>query len=270
MEKESSCINAKVILDYVKEHNHGDCSDLIHNLDPEIDRMSDSEGFLRDPHNWVSTEIISKLHERARVVLKDDRAPIKIARFAIENTSLGYAQRILVKAIWSYKIALKNLQKLNDKWNRSKRVELLEIGRSEATVRLHWFEHMSLSKDICLYNQGAYMFMPLIWGGTPLTLKETCCFFEGADYCEYSLRWPARNRFHEFFSRFIKPKSVLRETIREMEEDKKVIEKKYEEVNRLNVELSGKVKQLLAIQETGKAILSVLDLDQLLTVIMNL
>ncbi|MBW1773811.1 MAG: GAF domain-containing protein, partial [Deltaproteobacteria bacterium] len=38
----------------------------------------------------------------------------------------------------------------------------------------------------------------------------------------------------------------------------------------LNVELSGKVKQLLAIQETGKAILSVLDLDQLLTVIMNL
>ena len=112
MEKESSCINARVILDYVKEHNHGDCSDLIHNLDPEIDRMSDSEGFLRDPHNWVSCEIISQLHERARAVLKDDKAPIKIARFAIENTSLGYAQRILVKAIWSYKIALKNLQKL--------------------------------------------------------------------------------------------------------------------------------------------------------------
>jgi len=270
MEKESSCINARVILDYVKEHNHGDCSVLIANLDPEIDKIADPERFLRDPHNWVSCGIISQLHERARVLLNDDEAPIKIARFAIENTSLGYAQRILVKAFWSYKMALKNLQKLNDKWNRSKRVELLEIGRSEATVRLHWFGHMDISKDICLYNQGAYQFMPLIWGGTPLTLKETCCFFEGADYCEYRLRWPAKNRLYEIFSRFFTPRSVLTETIREMEEDKKVIEQKYEEVNRLNLELNQRVKQLLAIQETGKAILSVLDLNTLLTVIMNL
>jgi signal transduction histidine kinase len=60
------------------------------------------------------------------------------------------------------------------------------------------------------------------------------------------------------------------ETIKEMENDKRLLEQKYEEVNRLNIELSYKVKQLMAIQETGKAILSVLDLDQLLTVIMNI
>ena len=54
------------------------------------------------------------------------------------------------------------------------------------------------------------------------------------------------------------------ETIKEMEADKKIIEQKYEEVNRLNQELNRKIKQLTAIQETGKAILSVLDLDQLL------
>ncbi|MGA3085693.1 MAG: ATP-binding protein [Thermodesulfobacteriota bacterium] len=55
-----------------------------------------------------------------------------------------------------------------------------------------------------------------------------------------------------------------------MEEDKKIIEEKYDEVNRLNVDLNYKIKQLLALQETGKAILSVLDLNQLLTVIMNI
>jgi len=60
------------------------------------------------------------------------------------------------------------------------------------------------------------------------------------------------------------------ETVEEMEEDKKVIEQKYEEVNRLNVELSKKIKQLMAVQETGKAILSVLDSGQLLTVIMSI
>ncbi|MBW1764873.1 MAG: hypothetical protein JRJ23_09070, partial [Deltaproteobacteria bacterium] len=54
-----------------------------------------------------------------------------------------------------------------------------------------------------------------------------------------------------------------------MEADKRVIEEKYEEVNRLNIELNNKFKQLQAIQDTGKAILSVLDLKQLLTVIMK-
>ena len=270
MEKETSCINSRAILGYVKEYNNGDCSALLGNLDPEIDGLTDPEGFLIDPHNWISCTVLSKLYERARLILKDDMASYKMARYAVEKTSLGYVQGIIVKALWSTKKALKHVQKINDKWNRSKKVELLEIKRNEAIVRLYWDAKMDVSKDICLYNQGVYSFMPLIWGGKPLTLKEECCYFEGAPYCEYHLKWPARNRFHEIFSRFFSSKSVLMETIMEMEEDKNVIEQKYEEVNRLNVELNQKIRQLLAIQETGKAILSVLDLDRLLTVIMNL
>jgi len=270
MEKETSCINSRAILDYVKEYNNGDCSGLVGNLDPEIDTLPDPESFLTDPNNWISCAVVSKLYERARLILHDKMAAYKIARYAVEKTSLGYAQGIIIKALWSSKKALKHAQKLNDKWNRSKKIELVEITRNEAVVRFHWYPQMDVTKDICLYNQGAYTFMPLIWGGSPLTIKEECCYFEGAPYCEYHLKWPARNRFHEIFSRFFTSKSVLMKTIKEMDEDKEVIEQKYEEVNRLNVELNQKIKQLLAIQETGKAILSVLDLNQLLSVIMNI
>ena len=270
MEKETSCINSRAIFDYVKEYNNGDCSGLLGSLDPEIDGLADPEGFLRDPNNWISCTAISRLFERARLIFHDEMAAYKIAKYAAENRSLGYAQRIIVTAFWSSKIALKHVQKLNDKWNRNKKVELVDIKRNEAVVHLYWNSQMNVSKDICLYNQGAYTFLPLVWGGKPLTLKEKCCYFEGAPYCEYHLRWPSRNRFREIFSRFFGSRPVLMETIREMEEGKKVIEQKYEEVNRLNVELNQKIKQLLAVQETGKAILSVLDLGQLLTVIMNI
>ncbi len=270
MEKETSFINSRAILDYVKEYTNGDCSDLLGDLDPEIDGLHDPENFLRDPNNWISCTVISKLLERARTIFKDDSIAYKIARYAVEKTSLGYTQGIIVKAFWSSKKALKHAQKINDKWNRSKKVELVEIKRNEAIVRLHWDTQMDVSKDMCLFNQGTYTFMPLIWGGRPLILKEECCFFEGDPYCEYHLKWPARNRFHEIFSRFFTSKSVLMETIMEMEEDKEIIEQKYEEVNRLNVELNQKIKQLLAIQETGKAIVSVLELNPLLTVIMNI
>jgi len=270
MKKEISCINSRAILDYVKENNNSDCSGLLGNLDSEIDSLPDPEKFLRDPNNWISCTVASKIYERASYIFNDEMVAYKIARHAVENMALGYGQSIIIKAFWSIKKGLKNLQKVNDKWNRNKKVELVEIKRNEAIVRLHWNSEMDVTKDICLYNQGAYTFMPLIWGGRTLDLKEECCYFEGAPYCEYHLKWPAKNRFHEILSRFYTSKSVLMETVKEMEQDKQVIEQKYEEVNRLNVELNYKIKQLLAIQETGKAILSVLDLDQLLAVIMNL
>jgi signal transduction histidine kinase len=270
MEKETSCINSRAILDYVKEEKVEDYSSLVANLDPEIDALPDPESFLRDPNNWISCEVASKLYERARTMLGDEKAAYKIAKYAVENTSLGYAQRIFFKAFFSSKAALKHAQKINDKWNRNKRVDLVDIKRNEAVVRLHWDHQMKVTRDQCLMNQGTYTFLPLVWGGIPLKLMESCCYFEGAPYCEYHLKWSARNWFHEILSRFVTSGSVLKETMKEMDADKAVIEQKYEEVNRLNVELSRKVKQLTAIHETGKAILSVLDLEQLLNVIMNL
>ena len=269
MEKETSCINARAILDYIKEHNNGDLAGLLDNLHPEIDRLDDPEGFFYDPNNWISCSVISELYKRAKLILRDQKAAYKIAMYAAENFYLGYVQRIIVRAFWSIDKALKHAQKLNDKWNRSKTVELSEIKRNEALIRLHWHPGMHVTKDICLYNQGSYTYMPRIWGGKPLHLEEKCCYFEGAPYCEYHLKWTTKNILNEIFSRFFTSKSVLAETIKEMEADKKVIEQKYEEVNSLNVELNQKIKQLQAIQETGKAILSVLDLGKLLTVIMN-
>jgi signal transduction histidine kinase len=270
MEKEVSCVNSIAILNFLKEHHEGDYSSLLHNLDPEIDAVPNPEHFLRDPNNWISSKVASELYKRTSIAFDDPMVAFKIAKFAIEKRSYGYAQRIIVKAFGSYERALRNLQRINDKWNRNKRVELVEIRNNEALVRLYWDKNMGVSKHLCLMNQGAYTFLPLIWGGKPLKLEERCCQFEGAEYCEYHLRWPARKKFREILSRFFTLKSVLMETVKEMEADKKIIEHKYEEVSRLNQELNKKVKQLTAIQETGKAILSVLDIEELLGVIMNL
>jgi signal transduction histidine kinase len=269
MKKETSCINTKAIIEFVRENNDGDCSPLFGDLDPEIDELTEPAKFFMDPNNWISCRVACKLYDRAAELFDDPLVAYKIARFAVERTSFGYVQRIIVKAFWSIKKGLENLQKINDRWNRSKRVELVEISGNEALIRLHWDPTMEVCKHLCLMNQGSYTFMPLVWGGKPLSLKETRCFFEGAPYCEYHIKWTFRNRLHEISSKFFASKSVLMETIREMETDKKIIEQKYEEVNKLNEKLGYKIRQLLAIQETGKAILSVLDLQRLLGVIMN-
>ena len=270
MEKEVSCINSRAILDYVRDRNNACFPELLANIDPEIDCLADPEAFLRDPNNWISCTVATRLYRRARNLLDDEMAAFNIARYAVEHTTLGYAQRILLRTFRSEQVALRHAQKINDKWNRNKRVELLKLEKNHAILRLHWNADMDVTKDLCLMNQGTYTFIPSIWGGPPSDLTEHCCFFEGAPFCEYHVRWQSRGRFSNLMSWVFRSKSVLMDTISEMENDKKIIEQKYEEVNRLNIALNQKIKQLMAIQETGKAILSVLDLDQLLTVIMNI
>ena len=271
MEKETSCINSKAIISYVKEHNNGDCSELLGDLDPIIDALVDPESFLNDIYNWTSCAVTIKLLKRAGRILNDDMVAYKIARYAVENSSLGYVQKIFVKAFWSTKKSFKHAQEINDKFNRSKKVEIVELEKNEAVVRLHWDSSMKLSKDLCLFNQGIYTFLPTIWFGNPFNLKEKCCYFDdSAPYCEYHIKWKLQNRISEYFSKFFTSRTMLKDIIAEQEKDKEIIEQKYDEVNRLNVRLNYKIKQLLAVQDTGKAILSVLDLKRLLTVIMNI
>ncbi len=271
MERETSCINSRSIINYIKAHNNGDCSVLLENLDPEIDALLDPESFLRDPNNWTSSAITIKLLKKARIILNDDMVAYKIARYAIENSSLGYIQKVFVKAFWSSKKGFKHAQEINDKFNRTKKVEIVELRRNKAVVRLHWDSSMKLSKDLCLFNQGIYTFLPTIWSGRPYTLKEECCYFDdGVPYCEYHIKWKLQNRINEYCSRFFTSRTMLKDIIVEQEKDKEIIEQKYDEVSRLNAELNYKIKQLLAVQDTGKAIVSVLDLKELLALIMNI
>ena len=250
MERETSCINSKAILDYLSAHGV-DYSQLISNLDPEIDRQDDPERFLRDPDNWISTGVLSDMFRRATELLNDDQTAYKIGCYVTENKELGFVQRILVKAFWSTKNGLRYSQKINDQWNRSKKVELLELKRNQATVRLHWDPTMQSSKYICMYNQALYTHLPKIWNGKPLTLDETCCQFDGAPYCEYHLKWPLRNRLHEIISHFVTSKSVLRDTIQEMERDKEIIHQKNDELRSVNTALHDKI---IALRKSEQAL----------------
>lgn len=269
MKKEVSCINSRAIIDYVRVHNNGELGDFLINLDPEIDACPDPEIYLTDQNNWISCRVAAELYKRARILFNDELTAFYIARYAAENFQLGYTQSIMLRAFWTIKTGLKNLQRINDKFNRNKKVELCKIEKNSAVVRLHYLPGMEATKDICLYNQGAYMFLPLIWGDNPIRLEETCCYFEGAPFCEYHLKWERRNSIRKYFSRFFTTRAVLNEMLKEIEKDKRIIEQKFDEVNRLNMDFNRKIRQFQAIHETGKAILSVLNLEKLLNVIMN-
>ncbi len=260
MEKHNSCINSKAIIQYIEDKAPDSLPDLFRDLGPEIDAIEDKREFLTNLNNWISSDLLITLFDRAKSILDDPDAAFKIGYNSILKRHLGYIQKIIIYAFGNPNRVMARIQKVNDHFNRTKSIELLESSPTSSVVRLHWQKGITLSRDFCDFNRGIYQAVPEIWGLPAASLTETSCFFDGDPYCEYHISWERQNRFKTLLFNTVAPWRLLRETIRELEQDKEVLKQKYNKIHELNIKLENKVQQLTILQESSAAILSTIDL----------
>ncbi len=270
MEKHHSCLNTRAIIEYFQENLPEEMSGLLGGLGPEIEGLANPQEFLMEVNNWVSSDVVTKMFENAKRLTKNNQIAFKIGFESAARKKLGYVQRIILFSHKNPRQTLKRVQAINDKFNRNKTIELVEVKRDSAVVRLHWFKNIPANRDFCLFNQGIYSGIPTIWKMPPSTLEETKCCFKGDDYCEYHLKWQKRSFLKESFLKFMVPWRALTYTIEELERDKELLRKKFDEIHRLNMQLKEKIDQLICLQETSTATLSVLNLEKLLQVTLRL
>lgn len=261
MKKETQSRIAQAVIGYV-EAQTGDTEALLSELGPEADPVH--------PDAWISAERLCRLLSRARSLLDDPLTPTHAARFAMESASVGRFRRAWISAFRTMGPMIKRQCKRNDRADRSKRTELVHLERDAALIRLHWHPSAVVTRDLCLFYQGIFAYMPLAWGGHPLSLLEHSCAVNGAACCEYHLAWTAEAPMHERLRRIFVPGSALRKAVSEMEQENRASAHKFETVFEENRTLTLKVARLTEIQEIGKAILSVLDLDELPSAVMGL
>ncbi|MDL1959950.1 MAG: response regulator [Deltaproteobacteria bacterium] len=264
MEKHTSCNNSFAIIQYVGEKEPGKLAELFKDLGPEMAGISDPKAFLSDPNNWISSGLMILLYERARKILGDEDAAYKIGFSSVLKQHLGYAQKIIIYAFGNPARVMKHLQRINDHFNKTKKVQVLSSSRKGSVVRLIWAKDIPLSHDLCSYNKGVYEAVPTIWGLHPARLVETKCFFNGDEYCEYHLQWETQNRFKNFYHRIFTPWKIFQDSRKELERDKEVLREKYNQIHQLNQDLQRKVDQLITLQEASTAALSTLKLGDLL------
>ena len=269
MNAEVSCLNTRAILDYLSRKSI-DPRRFLTDLSPELDLLGDPLAYVSDRNNWVSAAVVSRLFARIRQELGDDQLAFKIGYDSVVHRRFGYIQSIFLRVFLTPAQGLSKAQAVNDRFNRTKRVELVELTKDKAVIRLNWFTGMEHSKDICLYNQGIYSAITQVWGVRPASVMETQCAFEGGACCEYRLRWQPVSRPFGLFKRFFIPRGLFQETVRELEEDKELLSQKYREVQELTGRLRKKIQELETIHESGKAVVSLLDRRELLNVIMRL
>lgn len=270
MRKEVSCLNTKALVEYVRRCREEAVAPLLDRLDPELEHQKDLEKFLTDPLNWVSCSVFSELCRRTRAIFEDDGIAFKIGFESVQANRLGYIQRIFLRSLRHPRDGIQKAGVVNNKFNRTKRVEIVESTQGRAVVRLHWLPDLELTKDFCLINQGVYSAIATMWGIPPSEIVETQCFFEGGSCCEYGITWSKQSLWKGMWSRIFTPRAVLQEAVVEMEKDKELLQKKYGEIYDLNTELRRRLDQLVSLQETSRAIVSILDVGKLLTSVMRL
>ncbi len=269
MERHNSCINSLAIIQYVREKVPERLSELFKDLGPEIASIDNPQAFLSDPHNWISSNVLIRLLNNAKEILGDENAAYEIGFNSILKQKLGYIQKIFLYAFGNPSNVLKEIQRINDHFNRTKKVTILKLSKQDAIIRLIWNNDIPLSRDFCLLNKGIYTAVPLMWGLPPANLVENKCFFSGDGYCEYELQWEKKNFVRNAFQKIFLPWKVAKESILELERDKETLKEKYNQVYQLNKDLKEKVKQLTTLQESSTAILSTLKIEELLDLILN-
>jgi PAS domain S-box-containing protein len=275
MERHNSCINTKAVIDYVEERDPSMTEAVLMDLDPALDGISDLKEFLSDPNNWVSSQVLQNLYDRVKKFFHED-VVFEIGYESVAKRRLGYVQRILLSAFRSYvrapnkhALTLKRLQTLNDRFNRTKNVQIHELRKDGAVVRLEWFSNIPMTRDFCLMNRGVYTAVPVVWNEPPCELDEHKCFFRGDDYCEYHINWKSPPSLKSLFLRLVAPWRLAKATIEELEKDKELLREKYAEVRGLNIQLKSQLDRLLSLQEASTAILSTLDIEELMTLILS-
>ena len=138
-------------------------------------------------------------------------------------------------------------------------------------MRLHWNPNGVLSRDICDFNRGIYAAVPTLWRLKPASIVESACFFKGDPYCEFHCSWETRVRMvRGVIEALATRKKHLLAALDEIEQDKTLIASKYEEVNRLNVDLQDKITKLQAINEASRILVSRRETDEFLDMTMKI
>jgi len=270
MDKHHSCLNTRAIIEYFQETQPEEVYRLFTGLGPEIEGLANPQEFLMEINNWVSSEVVTRMFENAKAITQDNEAAFKIGFESAARKKLGYVQRIIMFAHKNPRRTLKRVQAINDKFNRNKKIELVMARGDSAVIRLHWFKEIPGTIDYCLFNKGIYSGIPTIWNLPPAALEETKCYFQGDEYCEYHFKWERKFSLREVLLRLLVPWRALNYTIEELERDKELLRKKFDEIHRLNIQLKEKIDQLICMQETSTAALSVLNLEKLLQVTLRL
>ena len=148
---------------------------------------------LDDQSRWWSYETRIRLFAAATEVLRDPRTMYEVGAAALQ-TGLAHSLVILLRTMGSPRQVFGKLPRAVQKFSTTSTMEILETGRTTATIRYRLHEGYPHSRLDCLYAQGLLSTVPAIFALPPAEVVHDECQSDGHEACVYHLEWAPRSR----------------------------------------------------------------------------
>ncbi|RBY76622.1 GGDEF domain-containing protein [Blastococcus sp. TF02-09] len=148
---------------------------------------------LDDQSRWWSYDTRIRLFTAATEVLRDPRTMYEVGAAALQ-TGLAHSLVILLRAMGSPRQVFGTLPRAVQKFSTTSTMEILETGRTTATIRYRLHEGYPHSRLDCLYAQGLLSTVPAIFALPPAEIEHDECQSDGHAACIYRLEWAHRSR----------------------------------------------------------------------------
>lgn len=148
---------------------------------------------LEDPSRWYSYATRIRLFEAATQVTGDPDVTFAIGATAPEN-GLAPTVILLLQAVGTPAQIIRQLPAAVTKFSTTSTMEVLELGRTHASLRFRLHEGYTHSRLDCRYAQGLLSNIPTLCGLPPATIDHRACESDGAPACIYEVHWRRRSR----------------------------------------------------------------------------
>ncbi|MBS3942021.1 MAG: EAL domain-containing protein [Actinobacteria bacterium] len=148
---------------------------------------------LADRARWFSYDTRIRLFEAATGVLDDPDTAHKIGAAALRN-NLAPAIVLLLRALGSPRQVYRQLPSAVTKFSTTSTMELLHLGRRDATLRFELHEGYRHSRLDCAYARGLIATVPELFSLPPARVDHPACESDGHEACIYEVSWQSRQR----------------------------------------------------------------------------
>lgn len=187
--RETSGSTTRLVVGYVRERA-GDAgvAELLRRA-----RIERPLAELEDETVWSSYDERIRLFEAATEITGDADTMFEVGASAMRQ-SVNHSLVLLLRALGSPRMAFGQLARAVPKFTTTSTMEVLEAGKTHASIRYRLHDGYAHSRLDCQYAQGLFSVVPQFWGLPAARIEHTECQSDGRPACLYRVTWASRSR----------------------------------------------------------------------------
>jgi PAS domain S-box-containing protein len=263
--KEVSCRVTNSVLKYLEAHGYN-VDSLLDGLAPPFDRA-----YLTDNSNWVPFDTALKISRAAAALTGDNAVMFKVGQSIPFLNPLGGIESIFRK-LTGPRMVYKLAPRYSRLFDRTIQLKAAVNGRNLAVFEIvPGAPEARSAKESCYFAQGVLSAIPELWDLPPAEIREKKCLHAPPDgrvnpdveyhagSCVFEMRW------QPLPSWYLRTRDNLLSMLLPASNRIRVMEESLRSIDRQNIELIARNKQLAAVREIAISVDKVRTLDEALT-----